>query len=228
VKDTEIDEMLDSAANIPHAVPAALLKRIADSVEPSLQPVRPLAPVWVLALGLSMIGAAVALAGAARAGFQGFQALSIAARLLIIGTLAVLAALTAVQVVRGWIPGRRYVPPGALLATVSVALVAVFALLFHDYQTHHFLSSGLTCLATGLLHAAPAGLLGWWLLRRGYVVNSVSAGFLAGTFAGLAGLMMLELHCTNFEAAHVLLWHTLVVPASAALGAFAGWSLRRG
>jgi hypothetical protein len=44
--------------------------------------------------------------------------------------------------------------------------------------------------------------------------------------AGLAGVTMLELHCSNFEALHVLVWHTLVVPVSGAIGAILGWVLR--
>jgi len=227
VKDTQIDEVLDKAAQAPHAVPAGLLQRIADSVEPSLEPVKPLAAPWVLTLGVVLIGVAVAFVGAARAGFQGVEALSIPARVLIFGALVLLAGVAGAQVVREWIPGSRHVPSGAILAVSSAALLAVFALLFHDYQTHHFLWSGLICLVTALLHAIPAALLAWWLLRRGYVVNSVSAGLIAGTFAGLAGLTMLELHCTNFEALHVLMWHTLVVPLSAALGALAGWAVQR-
>jgi len=227
VKDSEIDEMLDKTAHVPHAVPVGLLQRIADSLEPPLQPVRPLAPTWVLTLGVVLSGAAAAFVGAARAGFQGFEALSIPAQVLIFGALGLLAGVAAAQVVREWIPGSRHVAPGAILAVSSVALLAVFALLFQDYQTHQFVSSGLTCVVKGLLHAVPAALLAWWLLRRGYVVNSVSAGLIAGTFAGLAGLTMLELHCANFEALHVLVWHTLVVPLSAALGALIGWGLRR-
>lgn len=227
MKDTEIDEMVDKTAHVPCAVPTGLLKRIADSVEPSVQPVRPLAPTWVLTLGAVLIGAAVAFVGAARAGFQGVEAQSIAARVLIFGALGLLLGVAAAQVVREWIPGSRHVPSGAILAVSSVALLAVFALLFHDYQTHHFLSSGLTCLVKALLHAVPAALLAWWLLCRGYAVDSVSAGLIAGTFAGLAGLTMLELHCTNFEALHLLVWHTLVVPVSGALGALVGSALRR-
>src|ERR1700730_1097245 len=37
---------------------------------------------------------------------------------------------------------------------------------------------------------------------------------------------VLELHCVNFEALHVLVWHTAVVPVSAAAGALVGWVLR--
>jgi hypothetical protein len=37
---------------------------------------------------------------------------------------------------------------------------------------------------------------------------------------------MLELHCPNLQAAHILVWHTAVVPVSAALGTLLGCELR--
>jgi hypothetical protein len=37
---------------------------------------------------------------------------------------------------------------------------------------------------------------------------------------------MLEFHCDNFLALHVLVWHTAVVPVSAAGGALVAWVLR--
>jgi hypothetical protein len=37
---------------------------------------------------------------------------------------------------------------------------------------------------------------------------------------------MLELHCDNFQALHVLFWHTAVVPASGAAGALLAWAFR--
>jgi hypothetical protein len=66
------------------------------------------------------------------------------------------------------------------------------------------------------------------VLRRGWAVNPVAAGLVAGVLAGLAGATLLELHCTNFEALHVIVWHTLVVPVSAGAGAICGWVVQRG
>jgi hypothetical protein len=125
------------------------------------------------------------------------------------------------------IPGclRRY-SPGALLSLGSVTLLAVFAFLFRDYQIDHFVSIGIVCLFTGLLHAIPAVFLSWLLLRRGFALNPVSAGLVAGVLGGLAGVGVLELHCPNFQAAHILVWHTAVVPLSGAAGAFLAWTLR--
>ena len=72
----------------------------------------------------------------------------------------------------------------------------------------------------------PALPRGWWVLRRGWVTHAAAAGLAAGVLAELAGVAMLELHCANLEALHVLVWHTLVVPVSGVAGAIVGWALR--
>lgn len=222
--DKDIDEILRQAAQAPHEVAPALLDRVAEAIGSSMRPVRPLAPAWVLAGGLMLICAAVALAGAARLGLYGIQKLSMMGRVLIFAALAALIWLAATVCVGEMIPGsRRRTAPGFVLAVGSLAPLAVFAFLFRDYRTDHFVSEGMACLTAGLLHAIPAGIASWLLLRRGFAVNSVAAGLVAGTLAGLAGVAMLELHCANFQALHVMLWHTAVIPISGAVGALLGW-----
>jgi hypothetical protein len=220
VKDGEIDKILKQAAKAPEDVAPVLLDRIATSIESSLGPVRPLPPSWVLEGRLVLICAAVALAGAARSGFYGIQRLSVLERGLIFPALGVLTWLAGTAYVSEMIPGsRRRVSPQLLLVAGSMALLAIFAGLFRDYRTDHFLSRGLVCLTVGLVYAIPTGFASWLLLRRGFAVNSVSAGLVAGTLAGLAGVTMLELHCPNLQAPHVMLWHTAVIPLSAGAGA---------
>jgi hypothetical protein len=228
VKDEEVDDFLQKASRVAHEVDPALLKRVADAIHSSLRPVRPLPPRWVLTGGLVLICAAVALAGAARTGFYGFEKLSVLERGLILATLGILAWVAGKEFVSELIPGSRHrFSAGALLAMASVALLGVFALLFRNYRTEHFISAGIACLLTGLLFSIPAASLSWLLLRRGFAVNSVSAGIVGGALAGLSGVTMLELHCVNFQALHVLVWHTAVVPVSAAAGALVGWGLDR-
>jgi hypothetical protein len=227
VKDWEIDEALEKAAGTARAVDAAVLKRVADAIEPTLAPVRPLPPPWRLTAGLVLVCAAVALAAAARAGFYGFEKLGVLGRVLIFCALGILAWLAASGLVRELIPGsRRRLGASALLALVSAVLLGVFALLFHDYRTDHFVAAGLVCLTTGIVCAVPAALLSWLLVRRGFAVSPVAAGLAGGALAGLAGVTLLELNCVNFQALHVLVWHTAVVPASAAAGALIGYALR--
>jgi hypothetical protein len=228
VNDTEIEEALNRAAPTRRLPTAGLLEQIADSVQASLTPVRPLPPLWKQAGTLLAAGMVVALLGAARAGFLGFEALPPTSRSVIFAVLATLWGLTASQVVVAWLPAsRRLLPPVAVLLGVSVALLALFWLEFVDGHSERFLSQGVRCLLTGLVHAALAAALGLWIVSRGYAVNPVTAGLILGVLGGLSGVTMLELHCANFETLHVMVWHTLVVPVSGAAGACAGWALRK-
>jgi hypothetical protein len=228
VRDAEIDAALDRVARAQQPPPAELLRRIADSMEPGVRLVRPLPSTWILVCGLLVVGAAVALLGASRAAFAGFLALSPLSRVAIFATLTLLACLAATGTVAEWIPGsRRRLSASSLVAVASALLVGVFALVFHDYHTDQFVAAGLNCLLTGLTYAVAAGLLGVWWLRRGWAASPVSAGLAAGVVAGLAGATLLELQCTNFQALHVLVWHTLVVPASGIAGAIIGWAVRK-
>jgi len=229
VKDREIDEILTRAAEAPHAVDPALLDRIAGTIGPSLRPVRPRPAARVLVGGLMLISVSVALAGAARAGFYGIHKLSAGERALIFPALGIFIWLAAMVCVSEFIPGsRRRVAPGFLLGAGSLALVAVFAVLFHDYRTDHFVSQGVVCLVAGLLHAIPTAFVSWLLLRRGFAVNSAAAGLVVGTLAALAGVTMLELHCANLQAWHVIVWHTAVIPVSAVAGGLLGLRFQTG
>ena len=226
MKDTEMDEILKQAANIPHEVDPKLLDRVTGSIESSLHPVRPVRPVWVLAGELILTCVGVAVAGAARAGFFGVRKMNGLDRALIFAALGIFVWLAASASVSEIIPGsRRLASPKSLLAAGCALLLAVFAMLFHDYGMVDFVPAGIACLATGLLIATPTGLLGWLILRRGFALNPGAAGLAAGTLAGLAGVTMLELHCPNFEAMHIMLWHTAVIPLSAAAAALLAWRL---
>jgi len=226
VKDNEIDDVLKRAAQAPQDLDPLVLESIGGSIRQSFRPVRPLPPVWLMVAGLVIVCAAVSLAGAVRGGFFGFAKMNLLERSLVFPALGLLACFAAVSFVHQMIPASRLrVSSGVLLALTSAALLAVFADLFRDYHTDHFFGAGIVCLITGLLHAIPAGLLSWLILRRGFAVNPTSAGLVAGTLAGLAGVGLLELHCPNLQATHILVWHTAVVPVSAALGAFLGWAL---
>lgn len=225
MSDRRLDDVLRRASERPRDTDPRLLAAITDSIKPTLRPVKPLPATWILASSLAAICTLVAIVGAARVGFYGFGELGALARWLIFSTLGILIYVMATAFADEMIPGsRRLARASTLLASTTAALLIVFASLFHNYQTHHFLSAGLTCLKAGLLLAIPAGLLAWLVLRRGFALNPVVAGTVGGALAALAGVGMLELHCNNFQALHILVWHTAVVPAAAALGAAVGWA----
>jgi hypothetical protein len=227
VKDQEIDNILRASGQAPQQPDPRVLSRIGESLRTSMRMVRPLPPAWLITTGLVLTCASISILGAARAGFFGITKMNLLERSVVFPALILLACVAAVGFVHQMVPASRVrISPTVLLTLVCVALLAIFADLFRDYHTDHFFSIGIVCLVAGILHAVPAGLLCWLLLRRGFAVNPVSAGLIAGTLAGLAGVGMLELHCPNFQAAHILVWHMAVIPLSAALGATVGWVAR--
>jgi hypothetical protein len=200
----------------------ALLERIAAATRTDLRPVKPLPSNGTLVSALLVIWFAVAIAGAARLGFVGLVRMSPGAIGLIFPALGGLALLASASAVSSVIPGsRRPFHPAVLLIGACLLLEAIFVLLFDDRSLGRFVPQGLTCLKAGLLWSVASGLLGWYALRRGFAVDRPAAGIAAGTFAGLTGLTMLELHCPNFRLPHVAVWHLAVAPASA----LAGWAV---
>jgi hypothetical protein len=227
MRDEDVDDILKQAAEAKQDVDPALLNRISMSIGSGLRPVRALPPAWILAGGLFLICGVVAVGGAIVLGPHGVQKMSAVQRGLIFSILSVLVWLAATLCVAEAIPGsRRPMAPWLLVGTGCIGLGAVFGLLFHDYRTEGFVSQGLACLRAGLILALPASLAAWWFLKRGFAVNPITAGFATGTLAGLAGVTMLELHCINFEAPHLMVWHIAVMPISGAIGALAAFTAR--
>jgi hypothetical protein len=227
MRDRDIDDILKQAAQAKQEVDPALLNRISVSIGSSLHPVRALPPSWILASGLVLICSTVAIGGAMLLGPHGIQKMSAVEIALIFSLLSILVWLAAMLCVAEAIPGsRRPIVPWLLVASGCIGLAGAFGLLFHDYRTERFVSQGLACLAAGLIHALPACLATWLLLSRGLAVNPVAAGLAKGTLAGLAGVTMLELHCPNFEALHLMVWHIAVIPISGAAGALVAYTTR--
>lgn len=140
----------------------------------------------------------MAVTAAARAGFYGIEKLGLWECVLVFSTLGILVWVAGKEFVHQLIPGSRQpLGVGSVLTIGSAALLGVFALVFRNYRTDHFISAGIACLLTGLLLAIPAAFMSGLLLRRGFAVNPVAAGLAGGALAGLCGVTMLELHCAN-------------------------------
>ena len=223
MKDRDIDEILDHAAAAPYQVDPALLDRVSASIGASLRPVRPVAPAWKLAGVLLLLSAGIAVLVACLLGLFGIHKLNGAEMGTIFPALAIFTFLATLVSVAAMTPGglRWRVPanPALLLLAIMAAWIAVDAILFHDYEMGSFVPEGIPCLRAGLAVAVPTGLAVWLVLRRGFAVNAAAAGLASGTLAGLAGLAMLEMHCPNLHAMHIMVWHTAVIPISALVGA---------
>jgi hypothetical protein len=230
VNDKNLDDIF---ARRGDPVDPAVLARISASLGASMHPVRPVAPAWKLASLLLLICVGISWLSAVALGLNGLRKLDgaeLAAIFPVLGILTWLAALVSVSAMTPgglrWKNPALMTNPARLLVVVMVAWLAIDALLFRDYDMGSFVREGIPCLRAGVVIAIPAGLASWLVLRRGFAVNRTAAGLAAGTLAGLAGLMMLEMHCPILEAPHIMVWHTAVIPASALLGALVARVLR--
>jgi hypothetical protein len=222
VTNREIDELLEDASL--EEMDPSRLANITALMRKTMVPVNPRPASWVLSSSLVGVCGVISAIGASLLGFQGIRRLGMEKIGLIFSVLLLFMILAAAVSVAEIVPGsRRIADPRFLCAVSMLALLTVFGLLFHDFSTFRLVPQGMACLKVGSLVAIPAGAASWLILRRGFAVDTIAAGLAAGTLAGLAGVVALELHCPNFRALHVMIWHTAVLAAGASGGALLGW-----
>ncbi len=216
----EIDKILEQAADraLADGPEPAAVGRAEAAILKDLRPVRPLAPGWAITLGFVALFVAAAVASASVLGMYGIRALSDLQRGLIFPALVAAAWLAAVACARAMSPAGGPRLGGLALSLAVVGFPILFALLFEDYSMRNMVREGIPCLVAGMGVAIPSGVTIAWILRRGFVLDRRAAGIAAGTLSGLAGLGMLELHCANLKAVHIIVWHVAVVLVSGALG----------
>jgi hypothetical protein len=199
------------------------LRRITAGILEDLKPIRPLAPFRILLFGCAFIFASVVAVGVLLLGMNGWGALSVVQRIAVFLTLAASAALLGISMVRHMSPGSKHIfAPALLLAAIPVALMVVIAASFRAQWEPAFLASGVVCMKNGLAYSMPAACLLGLILRRGAILDPKLIGAVAGGFAGLAGLSVLEINCPNLNTFHILVWHGGVVVISSVGGALLG------
>lgn len=211
------------------AVPdAARVARIREDFTRSASPVRPLPSngrMMALCVG---VFAVLAVLLAAPFGFSGFAKLSSASAAIEYSVVGLLAMVLAGAAIEGMIPGsRRTLPPAAGVLIAILLLSFTASLLFPDFALHDFVSRGIPCLRLGVFCAIPAAGLTWAMMRRGFVVDTVSVVVAGGALSGLLGVGVLALHCPILNAAHIIAWHVGVVAVTSVAGALLGWGLAR-
>lgn len=188
-----------------------------------LKPVAPIAPASVFRILFAVIIAAMVAAGAWWLGPGGWNVQSATQKSVVFLPLIGCALLLTVAIPRQMVPGSW---SGTTPAAWSAGLIAVLAcgvwLAFVRHPEAAFVGTGLVCLSTGLLFAAFAGIPLCLVLARGAVLAPRVTGAITGGFAGLVGLAVLEVHCSNLNGLHILVWHLATVSISIAGGLLIG------
>lgn len=113
---------------------------------------------------------------------------------------------------------------------VAMAAIALVQLGFAVPGTYRALilgSSALHCPFLIFAFATPLLLANFSVLKRSAPADPTLAGFVAGIAAGAAGAWVYSWFCTENGMAFVLIWYSLGILATGAIGAFAGSRLLR-
>jgi hypothetical protein len=199
-----------------------LASAIGELIGRNLAPVRPLRPAGYYAAGFALIFLAPIAAGIGMLRASGIAGMGPFMIVIVFGALAVCGGLLATSLAAEMAPAsRRLVPPVPLTGGILLVLAAILWALFpYQPETKFWLQSA-KCLVLGIGFAAPTAALAWALLRRGALLSLAVNGAAAGLLGGLAGIAVLEIHCPNWNVAHILVAHWGTALACAAAGLIA-------
>ena len=204
-------QQLLSALNSPVPVdplsPAAL-RKIAESLADNLRPVRPLAPARYFVGAFVGIFASIVALSVYRLGAFAIAVMTPLQTTAILSTLAIGTGLLVYSLVNQMVPGSRHrIPPALLTVGITILVAMAMAVLFQVQQEENFWRNAWVCIRAGTLVGALAAVPFWLVLRRGAILSPRMTGAAAGLLAGFAGTSMLEMHCPNLDAWHILLSH---------------------
>jgi hypothetical protein len=218
----ELVQSLDSA--VPADLPsAAVLRQIAQSIATDLRPVRPMAPARYFLGALLGIFACIVAAGAYGMGALAIAAMTPLQTTAILSALGVSAVLLAYSLVNQMAPGSRHrFAPGLLPLGIALCLAIAMAVLFQFKDEPNFWGHAWPCMRVGALFGVLAAVPIWMTLRRGAILTPAMSGAASGLFAGLVGTSVLEIHCPNLDAWHILVSHLGVAILFAVAGFLIG------
>jgi hypothetical protein len=213
---------LVSAFSMPGPVDSSspeTLRQITESIATGLRPVRPLAAArYLFAILLGVFVLIVAL-GVYRLGPLAIAVMTPLQTVTILGALAIVTGLLADSLVRQMAPGSRHtVSPGLLPVGITIALTIAIVVLFQFQHEGNFWGNAWRCIRAGVPIGVLAAVPCWLVLRRGAILSARMTGAATGLFAGLAGTSVLEIHCPNLDAWHILVSHLGVAILCAAAG----------
>lgn len=230
--DPKLEEWLTEAAGAQPAAPADLDRMLGD-IEKKMEAADGSWTFWLRSRATWMrravaLSAAslVVIVGGVLALRENFAALPMPYIAVALGSLGVLLGLSLHQALR---PLHR--PPlagwqhGAIVGLTLFATAAVALLAPNDTPTDPttgFFAHVGPCLFWGLLFGVPVYLL-LRLLDRG----SSAAALLAACAAGLAGNLVLELHCPRNDPGHLMAAHFAVAVLFVAGLGIVHWLVRR-
>ena len=200
------------------------MRHIADRIATDLRPVRPMAPTGYFFGGFVGIFVALVAFFVYRMGPLAIAVMTPLQTTAILTALAASTGLMAYSLTHQMVPGSRHrIPPRLLLIAITITLTIAIILLFQFQHERNFWGSGWACVRAGLPIGVLAAVPFWLVLRRGAVLSPSMTGAATGLLAGLVGTSVLEIHCPNLDAWHILVSHLGVAVLCGLAGLVIGW-----
>jgi hypothetical protein len=212
--------MLEALTMPPPDLAATQIYRIQSLITASVKTVQPLPSDIKLTSILMTMFVMFSLTAATPVGYHGFHVLDPYQRFAYYGVILLCGTWFSITAVQEMIPGSKH--RTSSVATIfgsTLSLALLVCVLFHDFDLTRFIALGMPCLRLGVVCAALSAALFWLLLRKGFITSPFAAGAIIGSFAGLAGVAVLALHCPIENSAHILVWHFGAVMLAGIAGA---------
>ena len=184
---------------------------------PDLTPVPPIPGLGTFAAVCAAIVAAALSVTAGILGVRGWHGMNQSQVLATVLFFATAFAALIFGMYAQFKPGSQIkindgIPPLAL--SVGFALLTVLFFPW-DSESRLFAINALGCTAIGswIALVSAAGML--WTIRRGYALDTNSAGIWTGAVSSLAGIAGLQIFCAHRGAEHMLAGHLPVVAVAA-------------
>jgi hypothetical protein len=201
----------------------ATLRQIAEGLATNLRPVRPVAPARYFFVGFVGIFVAIVALGVYGMGAFAIAVMTPLQAAAILSALALSTGLLASSLVHQMVPGSRHrISPRLLPVGITISLTIAIAVLFQFQHERNFWGNAWSCIGAGTPVAVLSAVPFWLVLRRGAILSPSVAGAATGLLAGLVGASVLEIHCPNLGAWHILVSHLGVAMLCALAGFLIG------
>jgi hypothetical protein len=201
----------------------ATLRQIADGMATGLRPVRSVAPARYFFGAFVGIFVLIVAFGVYRMGAFEIAVMTPLQTAAILSALAVSTGLLPYSLVHQMIPGSRHrIPPRLLPVAITISLTIAMAVLFQFQHERNFWGNAWACIRAGTPFGVLAAVALWLMLRRGAILSPSVTGAATGLLAGLVGASVLEIHCPNLDASHILVSHLGVAILCALAGLVIG------
>ena len=121
------------------------------------------------------------------------------------------------------VPGSAHrVFPKRLPVAITIWQIVAIAVAFKFQHEGDFWGNAWACIRAGTPIGVLAAVPFWLMLRRGAILALSMTAAATGLLAGLVGTSVLEIHCPNLDAWHILISHLGVAMLCALAGLVIG------